>query len=193
MARARQIKMKFAALTLHLEGMDEIQRAAQSSEHADSMVALIGIAALNGMEKDDVLNSILVAPNRNAWVASDLSRLVAAVEAHRPKRRRDSQVYLLPSEWDKWKANGVQGQPRVVQIKAELHIMLTDGEGLQYALEWNGPNALRPTFNLANVCACMAQGTLIYRYRIGCNSDSVAQATRQLNEQSEQMSALDAR
>ena len=109
MARARQIKMKFAALTLHLEGMDEIQRAAQSSEHADSMVALIGTAALNGMEKDDVLNSILVAPNRNAWVASDLSRLVAAVEAHRPKRRRDSQVYLLPSEWDKWKANGVQG------------------------------------------------------------------------------------
>ena len=193
MDRARQIKMKFAAVTLHLEGMDEIQRAAQSSEHADSMVALIGIAALNGMEKDDVLNSILVAPNRNAWVASDLSRLVAAVEAHRPKRRRDSQVYLLPSEWDKWKANGVQGQPRVVQIKAELHIMLTDGEGLQYALEWNGPNALRPTFNLANVCACMAQGTLIYRYRIGCNSDSVAQATRQLNEQSEQMSALDAR
>ena len=87
----------------------------------------------------------------------------------------------------------VHGQPRVVQIKAELHIMLTDGEGLQYALEWNGPNALRPTFNLANVCACMAQGTLIYRYRIGCNSDSVAQATRQLNEQSEQMSALDAR
>ena len=45
----------------------------------------------------------------------------------------------------------VHGQPRVVQIKAELHIMLTDGEGLQYALEWNGPNALRPTFNLANV------------------------------------------
>ena len=90
MARARQIKMKFAALTLHLEGMDEIQRAAQSSEHADSMVALIGTAALNGMEKDDVLNSILVAPNRNAWVASDLSRLVAAVEAHRLKRRRDS-------------------------------------------------------------------------------------------------------
>ena len=45
----------------------------------------------------------------------------------------------------------VHGQPRVVQIKAELDIMLTDGEGLQYALEWNGPNALRPTFNLANV------------------------------------------
>ena len=41
--------------------------------------------------------------------------------------------------------------PRVVQIKAELDIMLTDGDGLQYALEWNGPNALRPTFNLANV------------------------------------------
>ena len=180
MARARQIKMK--------------QRAPKSSEHAD---AFIGSA---DMEKDDVLNSILLAPNRSVWVASDLSRLVAAVEAHSLKRRRNSQVYLdnllfymLPSEWDKWKANGVQGQPRVVQIKAELHIMLTDGEGLQYALEWNGPNALRPTFNLANVCACMAQGTLIYRYRIGCNSDSVAQATRQLNEQSEQMSALDAR
>ena len=41
MARARQIKMKFAALTLPLEGMDEIQRAAQSSEHADSMVAAL--------------------------------------------------------------------------------------------------------------------------------------------------------
>ena len=124
MARARQIKMKFAALTLHLEGMDEIQRAAQSSEHADSMVALIGIAALNGMEKDDVLNSILVAPNRNAWVASDLSRLVAAVEAHRPKRRRDSQVYLLPSEWDKWKANGVQGGENTV-VNAEIFTFLT--------------------------------------------------------------------
>ena len=45
----------------------------------------------------------------------------------------------------------VHGQPQVVQIKAELDIMLTDGEGWQYALEWNGPSSLRPTFNLANV------------------------------------------
>ena len=52
MARARQIKMKFAALTLHLEGMDKIEHAAKSSEHADSMVAFIGSAALNGMEKE---------------------------------------------------------------------------------------------------------------------------------------------
>ena len=43
------------------------------------------------------------------------------------------------------------GQPRVVQIKAELEMILTDGEGLQYALEWNGPSSLRPTFNIANV------------------------------------------
>ena len=113
---ARQIKIKFFAFTLHLEGMDEIQRAAKSSEHADSMVALIGSAALNSMEKDDVVNSIVLAPNRNVWVASDLSRVVAAVEAHSPKRRRASQVYLdnlldymLPSEWAEWKANGVQG------------------------------------------------------------------------------------
>ena len=116
MARARQIKMKFAAFTLHLEGMDEIQRAAKSSEHADSMIALIGSAALSVMDKDDVLNSILVAPNRNVWVASDLSRLVAAVDAHGVKRRRSAQVclenllfYMLHSEWDKWKANAVQG------------------------------------------------------------------------------------
>ena len=106
-SRARQIKMKFAAVTLHLEGIDESQRAPKSSEHAD---AFIGSA---DMEKDDVLNSILLAPN---WVASDLSRLVAAVEAHSCARRRNSQVYLdnllfymLPSEWGKWKANGVQG------------------------------------------------------------------------------------
>ena len=45
----------------------------------------------------------------------------------------------------------VHGQPRAVQIKAELDIILTDGEGLQYGLEWNGPSSLRPTFNLANV------------------------------------------
>ena len=88
MARARQIKMKFAAVTLHLEGIDESQRAPKSSEHAD---AFIGSA---DMEKDDVLNSILLAPNRSVWVASDLSRLVAAVEAHSLKRRRNSQVYL---------------------------------------------------------------------------------------------------
>ena len=70
---ARQIKMKFSACTLHLQGMDEIQRAAKSSEHADSMVALIGSAALNNsMEKDDVLNSIVLSPNRNVWVAKRL-------------------------------------------------------------------------------------------------------------------------
>ena len=45
----------------------------------------------------------------------------------------------------------VHGQPQVVQIKAKLDIILTDGEGLQYGLEWNGPSSLRPTFNLANV------------------------------------------
>ena len=69
----------------------------------------------------------------------------------------------------------VHGQPRVVQIKAELDIMLTDGEGLQYALEWNGPNALRPSTWPTFICwarAWMALGTLIYRVRIGCNSDS---------------------
>ena len=93
---------------LRCEGMDKIERAAKSSVYADSMVALISSAglngALNGIEKEDVLNSILLTPNRDVWVASDLSRLV------------DSQVYLdnllfymLPSEWDKWKANGVQG------------------------------------------------------------------------------------
>ena len=69
MARARQIKMKFAAVTLHLEGMDESQRAPKSSEHADSMVALISSAGLNGtlngIEKEDVLNSILLTPNRD--------------------------------------------------------------------------------------------------------------------------------
>ena len=52
-AMARHIKMKFFAFTLHLEGMDEIQRATKSPEHADSMVALIGSTALNRMEKDD--------------------------------------------------------------------------------------------------------------------------------------------
>ena len=113
---ARQIKMKFFAFTLHLEGMDEIQRAAKSREHADSMVGMIGSAALNVLEKDDVLNSIVLAPNRNVWVASDLSRVVAAVEASNKKRRRGTQSYLdnllcymLPSEWDKWKENAVQG------------------------------------------------------------------------------------
>ena len=34
------------------------------------------------------------------------------------------------------------------QIKAELDIILADGED---ALEWNGPSSLRPTFNMANV------------------------------------------
>ena len=97
MARARQIKMKFAAFTLHLEGMDKIQRAAKSSEHADSMVVLIGSAALNGMEKEDVLNSILLAPNRDVWVASDLSRLVAAVEAHKAAEQFNLLLCCMPS------------------------------------------------------------------------------------------------
>ena len=113
---SREIKMKFFAFTLHLEGMDETQRAARSPEHADSMVAMISSAALNKVEKDDVLNSIMIAPNRNVWVASDLSRVVAAVEAMCAKRRRETQnyadnllSYMLPSEWATWKENAAQG------------------------------------------------------------------------------------
>ena len=87
-SRARQIKMKFAAVTLHLEGIDESQRAPKSSEHAD---AFIGSA---DMEKDDVLNSILLAPN---WVASDLSRLVAAVEAHKAASQFNLLLCCMPS------------------------------------------------------------------------------------------------
>ena len=90
-SRARQIKMEFAAVTLHLEGIDESQRAPKSSEHAD---AFIGSA---DMEKDDVLNSILLAPNRSVWVASDLSRLVAAVEAHKAAEQFNLLLCCMPS------------------------------------------------------------------------------------------------
>ena len=91
---ARQIKIKFFAFSLHLEGMDAIERAARSPEHADAMVALInGTAGVTRMEKDDVMNSIVQSPTRNVWVARDLSRMVAAVEAHGQKRRRTSQTY----------------------------------------------------------------------------------------------------
>ena len=83
--------MKFAAVTLHLEGIDESQRAPKSSEHAD---AFIGSA---DMEKDDVLNSILLAPNRSVWVASDLSRLVAAVEAHKAAEQFNLLLCCMPS------------------------------------------------------------------------------------------------
>ena len=61
MARAREIKMKFAAFTLHLEGIDTIERAAKSSEHADSMVAVIGSAALKSTDTENVLHSIVLA------------------------------------------------------------------------------------------------------------------------------------
>ena len=78
-------------MTLHLEGIDESQRAPKSSEHAD---AFIGSA---DMEKDDVLNSILLAPNRSVWVASDLSRLVAAVEAHKAAEQFNLLLCCMPS------------------------------------------------------------------------------------------------
>ena len=113
---ARKVKMKFFTLTLHLEGMDEFQRAAKSPEHADSMIALIGSAALNNMEKEDVLSSIMTAPNRKVWGVADLSKVVAALEAAAPKRRRTTQNYvenltryMQPSEWAKWKENGAAG------------------------------------------------------------------------------------
>ena len=43
------------------------------------------------------------------------------------------------------------GAQRCVQIKARLHTILTDGEGHQVSLEWNGPSSMRPTFDFANV------------------------------------------
>ena len=80
------------------------------------MVALIRSAALNGFEKEAVLNSILLTPNRGVWVANDVARVVAEVEAHSSVRRRNSQnyvdnmtFYMTSSEWSRWKANGVQG------------------------------------------------------------------------------------
>ena len=39
----------------------------------------------------------------------------------------------------------------VAQIKIKMKTMLTDGEGHQKTLEWNGPASLRPTFYFANV------------------------------------------
>ena len=39
----------------------------------------------------------------------------------------------------------------VAHIKINMKAMLTDGEGNQKALEWNGPASLRPTFYFANV------------------------------------------
>ena len=59
--------------------------------------------------------------------------------------------------------------------KSAVGVAMLDGEGLQYALEWNGPNALRPSTWPTFICwarAWMALGTLIYRVRIGCNADS---------------------
>ena len=40
---------------------------------------------------------------------------------------------------------------RVARITARLHTLLTDGEGHQKTLEWNGPSSLRPSFDFANV------------------------------------------
>ena len=39
----------------------------------------------------------------------------------------------------------------VAQIKIKMKTMLTDGEGHQKTLEWNGPASLRPNFYFANV------------------------------------------
>ena len=44
-----------------------------------------------------------------------------------------------------------EGRPFVVQIKAVLDSLLTDGEGIQVALQWNGPSSMKPTFDFANI------------------------------------------
>ena len=43
------------------------------------------------------------------------------------------------------------GADRCVMIKAKLHTLLTDGEGHQKTLQWNGPSSLKPSFKFANV------------------------------------------
>jgi len=43
------------------------------------------------------------------------------------------------------------GEDKCVQIKADLHTIITDGEGLQKTLQWNGPSSMRPTFDFSNV------------------------------------------
>ena len=43
------------------------------------------------------------------------------------------------------------GRPCVAQIRAELDSLLTDGEGHQHALQWNGPSSMKPSFDMANV------------------------------------------
>jgi hypothetical protein len=44
-----------------------------------------------------------------------------------------------------------EGRPWVKQIKAVLDTALTDGEGHQVALQWNGASSMKPTFDFANV------------------------------------------
>ena len=44
-----------------------------------------------------------------------------------------------------------QGVQRRAQIQGQLHSILTDGEGHQLALQWNGPSSMRPTFIFSNV------------------------------------------
>ena len=44
-----------------------------------------------------------------------------------------------------------EGEDRCINIKAKLHTLLTDGEGHQKTMQWNGHAGLRPSFKFANV------------------------------------------
>ena len=43
------------------------------------------------------------------------------------------------------------GRQRRARILASLHTCLTDGEGHQVTLQWNGPSSMKPSFDFANV------------------------------------------
>ena len=50
-------------------------------------------------------------------------------------------------------ANYLDGEwrQRRARILASLHTCLTDGEGRQVTIHWNGPSSMKPSFNFANV------------------------------------------
>ena len=43
------------------------------------------------------------------------------------------------------------GVLKCAHIKASMHTILTDGEGIQFCMQWNGHASMRPTFDFSNV------------------------------------------
>ena len=132
---ARDFRIKFCAAPLHLTShCQEIDRPANSSQHAATLIELLTGGTLSCPERDDL--SALILESTDGWVPRDRSRLVQAVNAKEIVRhRRCSQewcenalnIFSQP-ELDAWTNRGAAGMnstlteiiTRVMQLGGKL-------------------------------------------------------------------------